>query len=149
MQSTSTTTESELNSTRPTEEQTILFFDGVCGLCNLFVDFVLKHDKQQHLFLSPLQGETAARLLSEHDCTQLDSVVFWEHNQGVRYSTAVVRILLNLGWGWRILGCLLWLIPFPIRNLGYRIIAKSRYRIFGKKETCRMPTPEERERFLP
>jgi predicted DCC family thiol-disulfide oxidoreductase YuxK len=74
--------------------------------------------------------------------------VFLHQGQVARHSTAIVRVLRELGGVWSLLGCLLWLVPRPLRDFGYRCIASQRYRIFGKKETCRLPTPGERARFL-
>ncbi|MBL8848059.1 MAG: DUF393 domain-containing protein [Planctomycetaceae bacterium] len=126
----------------------IVFFDGVCGLCNSSVDFVLRHDPQGRLRFAPLQGETAARLLPADDRANLGSLVLWEDGRAYRRSTAVVRILTKLGGIWAVLGAALWVIPSPLRNAGYRVVAKLRYRLFGKKETCRLPSPEERGRIL-
>lgn len=136
------------NSSLP-PDQTILFFDGVCGMCNRFVDFILRHDTQGKILLSPLQGETARERLSTEDCIDLKSVVLWDEHGKTRFSTAVVHVLGHLGGVWKILSWMLWLIPLPIRHLGYRFVASQRYRVFGKKEVCRMPTQEERARFLP
>ena len=127
----------------------VLFFDGVCGLCNWSVDFVLKRDLRGDFQFAPLQGETSRALLTAAEVTDLHTVVLWVNGKTHRKSSAVVRVLWQLGPGWQILGGLLWLIPRPIRNLGYTIVAANRYRIFGKKETCRLPTPVERLRFLP
>lgn len=127
----------------------ILFFDGVCGLCNKSVDFVLARDQEGHFQFAPLQGETARQLLSPADASDLSSMVLLVYGRTFRQSSAAVRILWQLSLGWRILGTLLWLVPLPIRNLGYRLIACNRYRFFGRHETCRMPTPAERSRFLP
>ncbi|WP_339735039.1 DCC1-like thiol-disulfide oxidoreductase family protein [uncultured Gimesia sp.] len=132
-------------------DKPVLFFDGVCGLCNSSVDFAMARDRQGRLLYSPLQGETAAALLSVQDIQNIDTVIFRTAESGRLYrrSAAIVRVLWLLGFPWNICGWLLWLIPLPIRNLGYRMVAGSRYRLFGKHETCRMPTPEERTRFLP
>lgn len=133
------------------EESThpILFFDGVCGLCNHSVDWLLKHDHQAIFRFAPLQGETAQRSLPRADTLQLGSVILRVDGQIFRQSSAVVRVLWRLGILEKISGTMLWLIPKPLRDLGYRIVARNRYRWFGKKETCRMPSPEERSRFLP
>ena len=132
-------------------DKPVLFFDGVCGLCNSSVDFAIARDRAGRLLYSPLQGETAAALLSEQDIQNIDTVIFRSSKEGRLYrrSAAIVRVLWLLGFPWNICGWLLWLIPLPIRNLGYRMVAGARYRLFGKHETCRMPTPEERTRFLP
>jgi predicted DCC family thiol-disulfide oxidoreductase YuxK len=130
-------------------ERPILFFDGLCGLCNSSVDFVMKRDTRNVFRYAPLQGETAAEHLSEKDRVDLNSVVLKTPEGLYRHTSAVVRILWKLPGIWPVLGALLWLIPRPIRNFGYRLVAKNRYRIFGKKETCRLPTPEEIGRLLP
>jgi predicted DCC family thiol-disulfide oxidoreductase YuxK len=126
----------------------VVFFDGVCGLCNSSVDFVLRHDRMGRLKFAPLQGATAVRLLPAEDRENLDSLVLWDDGRMFRRSSAVVRILWRLGPSWRALGGVLWLIPLPLRNAAYRLVAALRYRLFGKKETCRLPSPEERSRFL-
>jgi len=126
-----------------------VFFDGVCGLCNFSVDFLISRDPDGRLAFAPLQGETARQLLTDADRQQLHSLVLWTQPRAYRKSAAVVRILWQLGGLWSVLGTLLWLVPLPIRNLGYDVVARNRYRLFGKKETCRMPTPAERTRLLP
>ena len=129
-------------------EKPILFFDGVCGLCNRFVDFSLKHDPHGRVLFAPLQGKTAAELLSKSDLENLDTVMFYENGNRSRRSTAIVKLLSGVGGFWNVLAWLLWLIPRPLRDFGYRLTAKNRYRFFGQKETCRLPTAEERARFL-
>jgi len=127
----------------------ILFFDGLCGLCNSSVDFVMKRDRRDVFRYAPLQGETAAASLSAGDRENLDSVILLTPEGTFRHTSAVVRILWKLPGIWPVLGTLLWLIPRPIRDVGYRAVARNRYRWFGKKETCRLPTPEEIGRLLP
>lgn len=149
--------EQELTTRKPPENATapaggevpVLFFDGVCGLCNRFVDFILRHDRRGALRLAPLQGETAESMLVPDERESLASVVLCVGNRSYRRSAAVVRVLWRLGPFWKAAGGLLWLVPLPLRDLGYRLVAGNRYRIFGKKETCRLPTPEERNRLLP
>ena len=126
----------------------ILFFDGVCGLCNSVVDFVLRNDRRGTVRFAPLQGAVSQQLLPAHDREKLDTVVFVEGSSVTRRSTAIVRLLSQLGGSWWILAWGLWLVPWPLRDAGYRVVSKLRYRLFGKKETCRMPSPEERARFL-
>jgi len=126
----------------------ILFFDGVCGLCNRVVDFVLRNDRRGQIQFAPLQGTTAQQRLPDGDRERLDTVVFIEGDRITRRSTAVVRLLSHLGGVWTLLAWLLWIIPWPLRDVGYRAVSKLRYRLFGRKETCRMPTPDERARFL-
>ncbi|MCH8830083.1 MAG: DUF393 domain-containing protein [Planctomycetes bacterium] len=138
-------------SSSATAERTgpIIFFDGVCGLCNRSVDFVLARDGDEQFRFAPLQGETAQAALSAPDIQTLGSLVFVSESGTSRHSTAIVRILWKLGGIWSFWAVLLWLIPWPLRHLGYKIIGANRYRLFGKRETCRMPTPQERSRFLP
>jgi predicted DCC family thiol-disulfide oxidoreductase YuxK len=127
----------------------VVFFDGVCGLCNHWVDFLLARDRDRHFHFSPLQGETARDWLKIGPEEALDSVVLIDARGIHRKTDAVWRMLLQLGGLWWIAGWLLRLVPRPIRNWGYDIVARHRYRWFGKKETCSLPTPDERERFLP
>jgi len=127
----------------------IVFFDGVCGFCNASVDFLLKHDRREVFRFAPLQGETARQLLDPADTENLHTLVLWVDGDCYRRTAAVVRILWQLSWFWKILGTLLWLIPLPLRDLGYLLVARNRYRLFGRKDTCRMPTPAERMKFLP
>jgi predicted DCC family thiol-disulfide oxidoreductase YuxK len=129
-------------------EGPIVFFDGVCGLCNAWVDFLLKHDRRGLWRFAPLQGETARRLLNAADVEHLHTLVLWTPAGTYRKSSAVWRILWSLGGVWRVAACLTWLIPRPVRNWGYDLVARHRYRIFGRKESCRLPTPHERARFL-
>lgn len=126
----------------------VLFFDGVCGLCNYYVDFVLKRDKNARFRFAPLQGEAAAKVLSNEDRENLNSLVLLKDGRQYRRTAAVVRILWQLSWPWQLAGSLLWLIPAPLRDFGYKTVARYRYAWFGQKATCRMPSPEERSRFL-
>ncbi|MCA8998987.1 MAG: thiol-disulfide oxidoreductase DCC family protein [Planctomycetaceae bacterium] len=136
------------NQNEELREATIVFFDGVCGLCNGFVNFLLDRDSRQRLRFAPLQGETAAMLLDPADTHNLHSVVFMKGDRQWRRSSAVVRIFLELGGVWALLGGLMWMIPKPLRDFGYKLVANFRYRLFGKQETCRMPKPGEAERML-
>ena len=129
--------------------ENVLFFDGVCGLCNRTVDFLLRRDRNQRILFAPLQGETARRELSPQDVTDLNTIVLKTPQALYKRSAAVVRLLWLLGGVWPVCGTLLWLIPRPLRDLGYRVVASSRYSLFGKKETCRIPSADERSRFLP
>ncbi|QDT17555.1 thiol-disulfide oxidoreductase DCC family protein [Alienimonas californiensis] len=127
----------------------VLFFDGVCGLCNAAVDWLMARDPQGVLRFAPLQGETAEKLLPSSDRECLDSLVFLDETGRSRRTRAVVRALGKLGGRWAAASWALWLIPGPVRDVAYRLISKLRYAIWGKKESCRMPTPQERARFLP
>lgn len=126
----------------------ILFFDGQCGLCNAAVDFVIARDQDRRFRYAMLQGELAReRLIGlDHDAPP-DSLVLLDEAGVHDYSSAALRIALKLPapWSW-VRACLL--IPYPLRDAVYRLIARHRYRFFGYKETCRMPTPEERALFV-
>jgi predicted DCC family thiol-disulfide oxidoreductase YuxK len=127
----------------------VIFFDGVCGLCNHWIDFVLARDKRRVFQFAPLQGETARDWLKLSPDDSLNSVVLFDASGIHRKTDAIWRMLLQLGGVWRLAGWLLRLVPRPIRNWGYDFVARHRYRWFGKKESCRLPTPDERARFLP
>lgn len=140
---------SEAADTPEVANRPIVFFDGVCGMCNKTVDFILARDRRHQFLFAPLQGETAKQELSAEDTENLHSMVLQVNGKQYRASSAVARMLWRLGGFWSVVGALLWLIPWPLRHVGYKLVAANRYRIFGKKDACRMPTPEERSRFLP
>ena len=125
----------------------IIFFDGVCGLCNKSVDFIIRHD-QKHIFsFAPLQGETAAKTLPPQDTANLDTLVLLDE-KGLHYrSSAALRIAMRLGGALKLFS-IFFIIPKFVRDPAYNLVAKNRYRIFGKKDSCRLPTPEERKFFL-
>lgn len=126
----------------------VVFFDGVCGMCNQTVNFLMARDPAGRLKFAPLQGPTAAEHVPVAIREHLDTFVFLKAGKLHLRTAALVRILWVLGGIWAVWGTLLWLIPSPLRNLGYRFVARIRYRLYGKTESCRLPTPEERARFL-
>jgi predicted DCC family thiol-disulfide oxidoreductase YuxK len=136
--------------TIPPPEGAIVFFDGVCSLCNAAVDFLMRHDRSGRLRFASLQGETAARLLPAEVRQELRTLVL-RTETGARYvrSAAAVRILWRLGGGWKFAAAALWVIPWPLRDLGYRLTAALRYRLFGRRETCRVPAEADAARLLP
>ena len=139
----------QTNARPPAESPTyIVLFDGVCGLCNHTVDFLLQRDQRGRLRFAPLQGETAAQLIPQDVRNRLDTMVYVRYGQLHYRSAAIARMLRDLGGFWGIVGFALWLIPAPLRDIGYRCVSALRYRLFGKHESCRMPTPDERSRFL-
>lgn len=139
--------EPEVDSASPTRP--IVFFDGVCGLCNTWIDFVVRRDPAGHIRFAPLQGETAGRILPGGSQPDPETVLLWDGQILRDRSDAISQTLRVLPGVWHIIGRFLQLIPRFLRDGGYRVIARNRYRWFGKKETCRMPTPAERARFLP
>ena len=125
-----------------------IFFDGVCGLCNRSVDFIIRHDPRHVFSFTPLQGETAATVLPAQDTAHLDTLVLLDE-KGLHYrSTAALRIAFRLGGALRLFS-IFFAVPRFLRDPLYNLIAKNRYRIFGKKDSCRIPTTEERKFFLP
>ncbi len=139
---------STAESTAASLPQRIVLFDGVCGFCNRTVDFLLKHDPAGKLTFAPLQGTTAARLVPSDVRSDLSTLAYWRSGRLYYRSGAVVRILRDLGGPLSAAAAILWLIPAPLRDLGYRLVAAVRYRVFGRHESCRVPSPEERQRFL-
>lgn len=144
------TTKTPASPTTPTRTHPIVFYDGVCGLCNRSVKWIVKRDHQRRFRFAPLQGETAKQHLPPlgNDPDQWSVVLLDDEGLHER-SDAALRIARGLGGLWGMLGSLLLLIPRPCRDWGYRQIAKRRYRWFGKHEACQIPTPEERELILP
>lgn len=127
-------------------QKQILFFDGVCGLCNHTVDFLLSASAGHPLKFSPLQGNTAASLLGEGFTKNLNTLVYYRDGQILTRARAVALVLWDVG-GFASLGSVLRLIPTGISDVLYDLVAANRYKMFGKKDACRMPTPEERARF--
>lgn len=130
----------------------ILFYDGTCGLCHGAVLFALKRDKAGRFRFAPLQGETLAELTPEDARVALpDSLVLREPDGRLfTRSSAVIALLQGLGPFWRMMGALLWIIPRPLRNLGYDLVAKVRHRLFREPEgACPLVPLELRNRFLP
>lgn len=137
--------------------QRVLFFDGVCNLCNFWVDFLMRRPGlPADVRFCSLQSETAKKLLSNHDHLKerepLSTVVLgeWNHSGAVEFyfeSDAALRILTSLGGVWSIFNLAFW-IPRSLRNRVYRWVAARRYQWFGQRSTCRVPTATERARFL-
>lgn len=126
----------------------VIFFDGVCGLCNRFVDFVMSIDDDNEFLFSPLQGEFAKRVLPIEYTRDMKSVVLLK-NSGDLYnqSNAVIEILGEIGGIWS-LAKVANILPQGILDKAYDLVAENRYNMFGKRETCRIPTPEERSKFI-
>lgn len=143
------TSERESSAESATSADPIIFFDGVCGLCNRSVDWIIRRDRNAIFRFAPLQGETSRAVLGPAAGADLNTIVLLDEHGQHRRSDAAVAILRRLRGFWRCCGSLLWIVPRPIRNWGYDLIARNRYRWFGKHDTCRMPTPGERARFLP
>lgn len=127
----------------------LVLYDGVCGLCDSAVQWLLDHDTEGRLHYAPLQGDMAAALRARHPVipTALDTMVFVREGQVYLRSQAVLQIFRELPapWSWL---AVFRVFPSVLTDLGYRALAASRYSLFGTLEACRIPEPEEAERFL-
>ncbi|MCM2676802.1 thiol-disulfide oxidoreductase DCC family protein [Alkalicoccobacillus plakortidis] len=126
----------------------IILFDGVCNLCNKGVDFIIKRDKNRYFYYTSLQSEKGQELKRKYQISeQTDSMILIEGDCAFTHADAILRIVRNLPLRWRIF-LVAYLIPPTWRNRLYQFIARHRFRFFGKKDSCRLPTPEERAQFL-
>ncbi len=125
----------------------IIYFDGVCGLCNGFVDLVLKIDRKHEFKFSALQSDFARTQLPEALTRELKTIVYQKDAQIYVRSDAVLEVLRDLGGFWSIAAAAA-ILPRNLRDGAYDLVAENRYRLFGKKDSCRLPTPEERSRFI-
>jgi predicted DCC family thiol-disulfide oxidoreductase YuxK len=130
-------------------KKSVILFDGVCNLCNSSIDFVIKRDTAGHFVVGALQSKEGKRLLAELDANPdyLDSLVLIENDKIYYRSTAALKIAKKLSGPWPLLYGLVVLPPF-LRDGIYDWIGKNRYRWFGEKSTCRLPTAAEKARFL-
>ena len=128
---------------------TLVLFDGVCGLCNGFVDFLLPRDREAALLFGALQSEAGRKALRDVGLpdTTPETLVVIDEGRAYVESTGALRLFGRLPWPWRALG---WLrvVPRPLRDAVYRFVARNRYGWFGKRDSCRLPSPSERARFL-
>ena len=125
----------------------VIFFDGYCGLCNGFIDFVMKIDKKDIFRFSPLQSDYAKTHLNSDDVNDLKSIVVLIDGVTYRKAPAVLQVLKKMGGIWKA-ASVFNLLPNTFLNGAYDLTASNRYRIFGKSDTCRLPTPEERAKFI-
>jgi predicted DCC family thiol-disulfide oxidoreductase YuxK len=128
----------------------IVFFDGVCNFCNYTVDFIWENNPKRSLYYTSLQSEFAQHFLKEHDLPldNFDTIYFFENNTIYKKSEALIHIGLHLTFFKRMLLSLGFIIPKSLLNFGYSFFSKHRYKVLGKKETCRIPTQEEVKYFL-
>ena len=127
----------------------VILFDGVCNLCNSFVQFVINRDTKNIFKFTSLQSGYSKELLNRFgkDSSKLDSVVLYTDNKIYTESTAALKILKPLGGGLQLLYVFI-IVPKFLRDFVYRFIARNRYKWFGKKESCMIPTPELKNRFI-
>ncbi|HXM61577.1 MAG TPA: DCC1-like thiol-disulfide oxidoreductase family protein [Terriglobales bacterium] len=133
----------------------IILYDGVCGLCNRLVQFLLKHDSHDSFRFASLQSNFAAEILRRHNASPDDlDTMFVVLNYALpderiaSRSDAAVVALRELGGGWSALGAALQLLPLWLRNWGYNRVARNRYRVFGKYDSCAIPSEKDRRKFL-
>jgi len=126
----------------------ILLFDGVCNLCDSTVQFVIKRDPHAQFRFASLQSEKGQQLIQQYGiANDLNSFILIDQDRCYSKSSAALRVMKNIKGPWRLLYGLI-IVPRPIRDAGYDLIAKNRYKWFGKKEQCMLPSPDIRERFL-
>jgi predicted DCC family thiol-disulfide oxidoreductase YuxK len=129
----------------------LIFFDGVCNLCNSTVQWIITHDPQARFRFVALQSETAQTILQQYGIQlqpqDLNTILLLQNERIFSQSTAVLRICKHLSGVWKLAYGFL-LVPTFIRNFFYAIVSQNRYRWFGKEESCWIPTPELRQRFL-
>jgi predicted DCC family thiol-disulfide oxidoreductase YuxK len=133
----------------------LILFDGACGLCQRSIRFIARADRTRRFWFAPLQGHTAARALARHplaretveDGTRPDTIVFVSADDVYTKSDAALRILVRLGWPWRLFGVLL-IVPRSLRDLAYDVVARHRRQWFGGAESCGLPPAALTSRLL-
>ncbi|WP_170975803.1 thiol-disulfide oxidoreductase DCC family protein [Rhizobium sp. FY34] len=127
----------------------IIVFDAECILCSANAQFVLTHDKAARFRLASMQGEAGAALFRRHgiDPADPDTLIVVDGDRVLRDSDAILAIYAGLGWPWRATS-MLRLVPRTVRNRVYRLIARNRYRLFGRHDRCWVPSPDYRARML-
>lgn len=131
------------------KEQPIILFDGVCNFCNGIVKFIIRRDKKANIHFASLQSEAAQKLLVQYNLpvNAMETIVFIENGKAYTQSTAALRICRHLNALWPLCYGFI-IVPKFIRNGIYKWIAKNRYKWFGVREECMVPTPEMKKRFL-
>ena len=131
---------------------TIILFDGVCNLCSGTVRFLVKRDRAARFRFASLQSDAARRICREHrlpepSAPDPDSIIVIAGGRALERSDAALAIAARLPYPWPLLG-ILRILPRALRDWAYRIVARNRYRWFGRSDTCMVPTPELRARFI-
>ena len=132
----------------PENDKPIIFFDGVCNLCNGLVQFIIRHDKKGKFRFASLQSETAVRLLEgKVDMKEMRTLILLDNGKVYLRSRAVLRVASRLDGIWKASG-ILYIFPVFLADPVYNLVSRYRYRLFGKKDTCMVPTPEIKSRFV-
>jgi predicted DCC family thiol-disulfide oxidoreductase YuxK len=131
------------------EKENIVLFDGVCNLCDGLVQFLIKRDRKLRMKFASLQSEIGASILQQHNLPleNFESFVYIRKGKLFQKSSAGLWVLFDLGGFWRLL-FIFYSIPYFIRDWVYLLVSKNRYRIWGKKDSCMMPDPSHKDRFL-
>jgi predicted DCC family thiol-disulfide oxidoreductase YuxK len=127
----------------------IVVFDAQCVLCSAWVAFLLKHDRRDIFRFASIQTPAGQAILAGAGLRvdALETLVLVDGDKHYRYTAAILRVLHQLGWPWRAFW-VGWLVPAPIRDALYRWAARNRYRIFGRRDACYLPRPEDAHRFI-
>ncbi|MFM9945210.1 MAG: thiol-disulfide oxidoreductase DCC family protein [Bacteroidia bacterium] len=128
-------------------DNNIVLFDGVCNFCNSSINFIIRNDKKGYFKFAPLQSELAQKLVGDKTKPVPESVILIENGKLYDRSSAALRIAKKLDGLWPIFYIFI-IIPKPIRDMVYNFIGRNRYKWFGKTETCMIPSPEVKGRFL-
>ncbi|KJD33002.1 thiol-disulfide oxidoreductase [Tamlana nanhaiensis] len=132
------------------DNKKLILFDGVCNLCDSSVQYIIKHDKNDVFRFAALQSDLGKQIINQFniDTQKTDSILLYTPNKGIVYkSTAALKIAFYLGFPNHLMAIFL-IVPAFIRNWVYDFIAKNRYKWYGKKEACMIPTPELKNKFL-
>ncbi len=132
------------------KDKKLILFDGVCNLCDASVQYIIKHDKDDVFRFTALQSDIGQKIIEDFDIDtdKTDSILLYSEDKGISYkSTAALKIASHLGFPRNMMAIFLIVPPF-IRNWIYDYIAKNRYKWYGKKEECMIPTPELKSKFL-
>ena len=132
------------------EQKQLILFDGICNLCNSSVQYVIKHDSKDKFMFTALQSEVGQQIIKEYniDTAKTDSILLYTPEVGISSkSMAALKIAFQLGFPNNLL-CVFFIIPPFVRNYVYDYIAKNRYKWYGKKESCMIPTHELKSKFL-
>lgn len=127
----------------------LVLFDGVCNFCNSSVNFVIKHDKGDYFRFLPLQSERGQKIIETYNLNpeNLQTVILLEQGRIYTKSTAALRIAKKLSGGWKLMYGFI-AVPAVIRDFFYDLISRNRYKWWGRKESCMIPTPEVKRKFL-
>ena len=129
------------------QQQPIIFFDGLCNLCNGAINFIIDHDKNGRFKFAPLQSDVAEQYIPQYVRENSDSIILLDSGKIFSKSSAALKVAKQLDGLWKAFFVFM-IFPKFIRDYVYDIIAKNRYKWFGKRETCRIPTDDIKNRFL-